>query len=151
MISNIWTDNRKYLLFVRTSKADVRACKSCVFVVGVASQVHQCCPMCCACACVFVAATYDDVDVPFHEALEHRDDILLGSCFLEIRSTCAITFLKEKLGGHMLRLLLDSTKYADVKFKKAFFCFVLFPTATLVPSILKPRVLVELMVSLHCM
>lgn len=43
--SNIWTDGTEYLLFVQTSNADVSACKSTVFVVGVTSQeIHQHCP-----------------------------------------------------------------------------------------------------------
>lgn len=80
----------------------------------------------CVCVCVFVAATYYDVDAPFHKALEHLDDILLGSGFLEVRSTCAVRFLTEKLRSHVLWLLMESRKYADVNFEKTFFLFVCF-------------------------
>lgn len=86
----------------------MRACKSAVFVVGVAVSANapHCCPYAwiyCVCVCVCVAATYYDADVPFHKVLEHLDDILLASSFLEVGSTRAVAFLKEKLRPENLR------------------------------------------------
>lgn len=87
----------------------MRACKSSVFVLPVRMDVLG------VGVCVCVAATYYDVDAPFHKALEHLDDILLGSGFLEVRSTCAVAFLEEEWRGHMTWLVSDSRKYAEVK------------------------------------
>lgn len=75
--------------------------QSCVFVVGVVSQVALCALVHAQihslrmCACVCVRATYYDADVFSNKVLEHLDDILLRSGFLEVCSTRAVTFLKE--------------------------------------------------------
>ena len=61
-------------------------------------SLHEYIACCGVCAeiTVLISATYYDANVPFDKVLEHLDDILLRSGFLEVGSTRTVTFLEEK-------------------------------------------------------
>lgn len=95
-------------LCVQTLNADVRAYSSAVFVVGVAPQVMP--PILSVCTVMYFflgsaayvcgeSDTYYNAHVPSNKVLEHVDDILLRSCFLEVGSTRTVTFLKVRTKG----------------------------------------------------